>query len=276
MVVKGIMGADDARAAVNSGADALIVSNHGGRILDFNRAALEALPEVLDAVDGKVPVLLDSGIRSGGDIVKALALGAKAVLIGRPVAWGVGAFGAAGVERVFAIFAEEMQRVLTMTGVARVRDVTQGHLAVRRTGRAARIMIFAIWAVIFIVGIWIIWTYNALVALRLRVQNAWRQIEVQLKRRYDLIPNLVETVKGYMQYEQDTLQKVIDARSQAMASKGIKETAEAQTALNQSLGKIFALMENYPELKAEQERAGSARGADDHGKSARLRAAILQ
>ena len=128
VVVKGIMGADDARAAVNSGADALIVSNHGGRILDFNRAALEALPEVLDAVNGKVPVLLDSGIRSGGDIVKALALGAKAVLIGRPIAWGVGAFGAAGVERVFALFAEEMQRVLTMTGVARVCDATQSIL----------------------------------------------------------------------------------------------------------------------------------------------------
>jgi len=73
-------------------------------------------------------VLLDSGIRSGGDIVKALALGAKAVLIGRPVAWGVGAFGAAGVERVFALFSEEMQRVLTMTGVARVRDATRSIL----------------------------------------------------------------------------------------------------------------------------------------------------
>jgi LemA protein len=113
-------------------------------------------------------------------------------------------------------------------------------------------MIFVLWAVIFILGIWIISTYNGLVALRLRVQNGWRQIEVQLKRRYDLIPNLVETVKGYMQYEQDTLQKVIDARSQAMASKGVKETAEAQSALNQSLGKIFALMENYPELKASK------------------------
>jgi isopentenyl diphosphate isomerase/L-lactate dehydrogenase-like FMN-dependent dehydrogenase len=128
VVVKGIMGADDAKAAVNSGADALIVSNHGGRILDFNRAALEALPEVVEAVGGKVPVLLDSGIRSGGDIVKALALGAKAVLVGRPVAWGVGAFGARGVERVFAIFAEEMQRVLTMTGVAHVRDVSRSIL----------------------------------------------------------------------------------------------------------------------------------------------------
>ena len=128
VVVKGIMGGDDALIAVNSGADAIVVSNHGGRILDYNRSALEALPEVLNAVNGKVPVLLDSGIRSGGDIVKALALGARAVLIGRPVAWGVGAFGAAGVERVYAIFAEEMQRVLTMTGIARVRDVTRAIL----------------------------------------------------------------------------------------------------------------------------------------------------
>jgi len=124
VVVKGIMGADDARVAVNAGADAVIVSNHGGRILDFNRAALEALPEVVDAVGGKVPVILDSGVRSGGDIVKALALGAKAILTGRPVAWGVGAFGARGVERVFAIFSEEMKRVLCMTGVASVRDIT--------------------------------------------------------------------------------------------------------------------------------------------------------
>ena len=128
VVVKGIMGADDARVAVHSGADALVVSNHGGRILDFNRSALEALPEVVDAVNARVPVLLDSGIRSGGDIVKALALGAKAVLIGRPVAWGVGAFGARGVERVYAILAEEMQRVMTLTGVARAREVTRAIL----------------------------------------------------------------------------------------------------------------------------------------------------
>jgi isopentenyl diphosphate isomerase/L-lactate dehydrogenase-like FMN-dependent dehydrogenase len=128
VVVKGIMGADDARIAVNSGADSVIVSNHGGRILDFNRSALEALPEVVEAVGSKVPVLLDSGVRSGGDIVKAMALGAKAILTGRPVAWGVGAFGAAGVERVFNIFAEEMQRVLVMTGVARARDVSKAIL----------------------------------------------------------------------------------------------------------------------------------------------------
>lgn len=134
VVVKGIMDAADARVAVSSGADALVVSNHGGRILDFNRSALEALPEVVDAADGHVPVLLDSGVRSGGDVVKALALGAKAVLTGRPIAWGVGAFGADGVARVFAIFAEEMQRVLTMTGVARVRDVTPAILFREETG----------------------------------------------------------------------------------------------------------------------------------------------
>jgi isopentenyl diphosphate isomerase/L-lactate dehydrogenase-like FMN-dependent dehydrogenase len=128
LVIKGIMGAEDARAAVNAGADALVVSNHGGRILDYNRAALEALPEVVDAVGGTTPVLLDSGIRSGGDIVKALALGARAVLVGRPIAWGVGAFGARGVERVFAILTEEMQRVLTLTGVARIRDISRSIL----------------------------------------------------------------------------------------------------------------------------------------------------
>ena len=113
-------------------------------------------------------------------------------------------------------------------------------------------MMFVIWAIVFVLGIWIISTYNTLTSLRLRVQNAWRQIDVQLKRRYDLIPNLVETVKGYMQYEQDTLQKVIDARSKAMAATGVKESAEAQAALTQSLGKVFALMENYPELKASK------------------------
>ncbi|MSP40162.1 MAG: LemA family protein [Deltaproteobacteria bacterium] len=113
-------------------------------------------------------------------------------------------------------------------------------------------MIFIIWGIVFVVGIWVISAYNNLTALRLRIDNGWRQIDVQLKRRYDLIPNLVETVKGYMQFEQETLQKVIDARNQAMAVKGVKESAEAQTVLNQSLGKVFALMENYPDLKSNQ------------------------
>jgi LemA protein len=113
-------------------------------------------------------------------------------------------------------------------------------------------MNWLIWGLLFLVAVWIIWTYNGLVGLRHQIQNAWKQIDVQLKRRYDLIPNLLETVKGYMKYEQDTLQKVIDARSKAMASTGVKETAEAQTALTQSLGKVFVLIENYPELKANE------------------------
>jgi len=128
VVIKGIMGAEDARTAVNAGADALVVSNHGGRILDFNRAALEALPEVLDAVGGKVPVILDSGVRSGGDIVKAIALGAKAVLVGRPVAWGVAAFGVRGVERVYGILNEEMKRAMCMTGVPRISEISKSIL----------------------------------------------------------------------------------------------------------------------------------------------------
>ncbi len=128
VAVKGIMSADDARIAVNAGADAVVVSNHGGRILDYSRAALEVLPEVIDAVGGAVPVLIDSGIRSGGDVVKAMALGAKAVLSGRPIAWGVGALGARGVERVFAIFSEEIKRVLCMTGVASISEVSKAIL----------------------------------------------------------------------------------------------------------------------------------------------------
>ncbi len=100
--------------------------------------------------------------------------------------------------------------------------------------------------------IWIIWAYNLLVSLRNRIQNGWKQIDVQLKRRHDLIPNLVESVKGYMKYEQDTLQKVMEARSKAVTATSVKESAEAENVLTQSLGRIFALMENYPDLKANE------------------------
>ncbi|MCZ6622850.1 MAG: alpha-hydroxy acid oxidase [Deltaproteobacteria bacterium] len=128
VVVKGIMNPDDARIALESGADTLVVSNHGGRLLDFNRAAIEALPEIVQAVGGKVPVLLDSGIRRGSDVVKALALGAKVVLLGRPICWGVGVGGARGVERVFQIITEEIKRVLIMTGVSSIAQVTESLL----------------------------------------------------------------------------------------------------------------------------------------------------
>ncbi len=107
-------------------------------------------------------------------------------------------------------------------------------------------------AILILAVLWIIWAYNLLVSLRNQIQNAWKQIDVQLKRRHDLIPNLVETVKGYMKYEQQTLEKVMEARSRAVASTGVKESAAAENALTQSLGRIFALMENYPELKANE------------------------
>jgi LemA protein len=111
-------------------------------------------------------------------------------------------------------------------------------------------MEWAVLAILMLAVGWVVWTYNFLVALRHRIQNAWKQIDVQLKRRHDLIPNLVEAVRGYMKYEQQTLEKVMEARSKAAGSTGVKATAEAESALTQSLGRIFALMENYPELKA--------------------------
>lgn len=117
-------------------------------------------------------------------------------------------------------------------------------------------------AIVVIVALFVVSLYNRLVELRNRVQNAWRQIDVQLQRRYDLIPNLVETVKGYMQYEKSTLEAVIQARSQAVSAReaiqkegapsggSIKELMAAEGALKSSLGNIFALAENYPQLKA--------------------------
>jgi len=97
-----------------------------------------------------------------------------------------------------------------------------------------------------------VFTYNGLVSLQNRVQNGWKQIDVQLKRRHDLIPNLVETVKGAMQYERDTLERVMEARSRAVAATGVRESASAENALGQSLGRLVAVMENYPTLKANE------------------------
>jgi len=94
--------------------------------------------------------------------------------------------------------------------------------------------------------------YNGLVSLRNQVQNGWKQIDVQLKRRHDLIPNLVETVKGVMQYERDTLESVMEARARAVAASGVRDSATAENALSQSLGRLLAVMENYPALKADE------------------------
>ena len=101
-------------------------------------------------------------------------------------------------------------------------------------------------------ALWAIWRYNNLVSLRNQVANAWKQIDVQLKRRHDLIPNLVAAVKGEMQFEQDTLEKVIQARNSAVAARGVADAADKENALTQTLGRLFALAENYPNLKANE------------------------
>lgn len=105
-------------------------------------------------------------------------------------------------------------------------------------------------AVVFVVLLYVMVVYNGLITLRNRVKEAWSDIDVQLKRRYDLIPNLVETVKGYASHEKETFNKVIEARSKAMSATGVKEKGEAENALSGTLKSLFALSENYPELKA--------------------------
>lgn len=113
---------------------------------------------------------------------------------------------------------------------------------------------FLMIAFVFLVlaALWGVAQYNALVTLRNQVQNGWKQIDVQLKRRHDLIPNLVNTVKGYMQYEQETLQKVIQARNAAANAAGIADSAAKENVLTGALSKLFALAENYPTLKANE------------------------
>jgi len=105
---------------------------------------------------------------------------------------------------------------------------------------------------LLIIIFWVIGTYNSLIAMRTEVQNAWAQIDVQLRRRYDLIPNLVETVKGYAAHERQTLEKVIQARTMAMQATGVAQKAEAENILTGTLKSLFALAEAYPNLKANE------------------------
>jgi L-lactate dehydrogenase (cytochrome) len=134
LILKGILHPDEARMAVEHGVDALIVSNHGGRQLDGAASSLDALPAILDAVGGRVPVLIDGGIRRGADVVKALALGAKACLIGRPQLWGVAVAGEAGVTRVLEIYRQEIDRVMGLCGVTRIDQIDKSLLLARRIG----------------------------------------------------------------------------------------------------------------------------------------------
>ncbi|MBX9259340.1 alpha-hydroxy-acid oxidizing protein [Desmonostoc muscorum CCALA 125] len=123
LVLKGILRSDDALRAVEYGAKAIIVSNHGGRQLDGAIASLDALAEIVPVVNGRVEVLLDGGIRRGTDILKALALGAKAVLIGRPILWGLGVAGQAGASHVISLLQDELNIAMALSGCAKLQDI---------------------------------------------------------------------------------------------------------------------------------------------------------
>jgi L-lactate dehydrogenase (cytochrome) len=123
LLLKGVISVADARKAVEHGVEGLVVSNHGGRQLDGSRASVEALPDIVDAVGNRVEVLLDGGVRRGADVVRALALGARAVMVGRPYLYGLASGGPAGVRRVIEILHGEVDHALALTGVPRVSDL---------------------------------------------------------------------------------------------------------------------------------------------------------
>jgi isopentenyl diphosphate isomerase/L-lactate dehydrogenase-like FMN-dependent dehydrogenase len=128
IIVKGVITADDARRAVDHGADAVGVSNHGGNALDGTPAALRVLPRVVDAVGGQVDVLVDGGIRRGSDVIKAVAIGARAVLAGRAYIWGLGAAGEAGVDQVLRILGDDMERTLALLGCPSVSALDRSYV----------------------------------------------------------------------------------------------------------------------------------------------------
>jgi isopentenyl diphosphate isomerase/L-lactate dehydrogenase-like FMN-dependent dehydrogenase len=125
MLIKGILEADDARLAIEHGADAIIVSNHGGRSMDYGPSSLEVLPEIAAAVNGRVPILFDSGLRRGADCFKALALGADIVCLGRAARWGLAAFGQAGAQRVIEMIQQELVQAAAAAGCTRRSDINR-------------------------------------------------------------------------------------------------------------------------------------------------------
>ena len=126
VLLKGIVTREDAEQAIEHGADGLICSNHGGRAESSGRATIEALPEVVAGVNGRVPILLDSGVRRGADMFKALALGATAVGIGRPYVWGLGSFGHEGVEKVMDLLLDEFTMVMRQTRTTAIDQIVSG------------------------------------------------------------------------------------------------------------------------------------------------------
>jgi isopentenyl diphosphate isomerase/L-lactate dehydrogenase-like FMN-dependent dehydrogenase len=129
LLIKGVLRAEDAKKAVSIGLDGIVVSNHGGRRLDGMPATIDVLPSVVDAVAGRAEVYVDGGIRRGTDVLKALAFGARAVLIGRPYAWALAADGEAGVAKVIDLFREELQNAMLATGCAKVNDIDPSLIA---------------------------------------------------------------------------------------------------------------------------------------------------
>jgi isopentenyl diphosphate isomerase/L-lactate dehydrogenase-like FMN-dependent dehydrogenase len=134
LLLKGVLTGEDARLACEYGAAGIIVSNHGGRQLDGVAATIDALPEVVEAVDGRLEVLVDGGIRRGADVVRALALGARAVLAGRAPLWGLVAGGEAGARHVLELLREEIRLSLQLIGCPSPADVTRAHVARRQPG----------------------------------------------------------------------------------------------------------------------------------------------
>ena len=129
LLLKGILHPDDARKALEHGVDGIVVSNHGGRQVDGAAATLDVLPGIVAAVGDRVPVLLDSGIRGGADVFKALALGARAVLIGRPYCYGLAIAGGAGVREVIQNFLADLDLTMALTGHGRVEEIGREALA---------------------------------------------------------------------------------------------------------------------------------------------------
>ena len=128
LLIKGLLGAEDAKRALRHGADGIVVSNHGGRQLDAAPASIGALPAILDAVEGRIPVLVDGGMRRGSDIVKALALGARAALVGRAPVYGLACDGGRGALSVLRLLAEETERTMTLVGASRVGELGRHHV----------------------------------------------------------------------------------------------------------------------------------------------------
>jgi isopentenyl diphosphate isomerase/L-lactate dehydrogenase-like FMN-dependent dehydrogenase len=134
LLIKGILTAEDAHLCLEHGVDGIIVSNHGGRAEDSGLSTIEALPEIAEAVAGRIPILIDSGFRRGSDFFKALALGASAVCVGRPYLWGLAAFGQEGVEAVLAILRRELETIMKEMGTRTLGAITPRHVALLHQG----------------------------------------------------------------------------------------------------------------------------------------------